>query len=151
MFAGSIPLFFVFFRGDDFIFNAFPLDNSKFLFFSASPKSLRNLAWKILLILVLSGTELFISYIFSSMMANWVHCAYCFHNHSFSFKNSWYLCREHLNNFEVLFGIGNDCSKRLWLFTWSVINLQEVIDILCMLTLNTCPNQTSFHCCLTMI
>ena len=84
------------------------LDNSKFLFFSASSKRLRNSAWKVLLILLLSGTEFFISLIFLSMMANWVQFVYCFHNDSFCLKNSWYLCQEHLTNFNWLFAIWND-------------------------------------------
>ena len=86
---------------------------------------------------MLSVTESFTSSISMSIMANSEHCAFCFHKDSFSLKNSWYLCREHLTDFNRLFVIGNDCAKRLWQFMWSIVNLQKVTDILCMLTLRT--------------
>ena len=123
----------------DFLFNAFPFDNnSKFLFFSASSEHLRNSAWKYLLLSMLWAIEAFSFSIFLSMMANWAHCAFCFRKDSFSLTNSWYLCREHLTDFNRLFVIGDDCGKRLTVY---MVNDQfkGSNNISCMLTLRTWP------------
>ena len=100
-------------------------------------KVLEIKAWKHSLILILSAIESFTSSISLSMMANWAYYAFCFRKDSFSLKNSWYLCQEHLTDFDRLFLIENDCGKRLWLFIWSMINLRQVTDISCMLKLRT--------------
>ena len=136
----------------------------KFLFFfSASFQSLRNST--LLLILMLLPTEFFTPSISLLMMANWECYVFCFRNDSVCLKNSWNLCLQHLTDFKSFFVTGNDCGKRLWLFIWSVINLWEVIDFWCTLTLRTLlftPNSLStaawpwlntitvpFHPCLT--
>ena len=78
------------------------------------------------------STRVFHFLIFLSLMANWAHCGFCFHKDYFSFRNSWYLCREHFTDFNRLFVIGNNCGKTLW----SMINLWELIDISWILTLS---------------
>ena len=73
--------------------------------------------------------ESFTSSISLLMMANWVHYVFCFHNDSFSLKNIWYLCWQHLTDFNTLWQ-DYDCSQ-------TTIDFQEVICISCMLTLRT--------------
>ena len=109
----------------------------KFPFFGASSESLRNPAWTFSLILLLLATDFLTFSISLLMMANSAHYVFCLSNDSVCLKNSWYLCWQHVTDFNRLFVIENDCGKRLWLFIWSMINLQKVINFWCTLTLRT--------------
>ena len=130
----------------DFLFNALTFGyNLKFLFFSASFESLRNSAWIFLLILMPSAIESFTSWISLLMMANWVHCVFCFRDDSFSLKN---ILKSHW--FQHTWWLQMTVA-RLWLFIdndwFSGSNLYFVHVNIKYFVVHT---KSSFHCCFTM-
>ena len=62
-----------------------------------------------LLILMHSATE---SSLPQFPCRRWLTERVRFVSDSFLLKNSWYLCREHLTDFNILFVVGNGCGKK---------------------------------------